>query len=125
MADETVRGAIAGRLPFRFHHRVLRSEGEVRLILGLGRVQTDAGGRVVKLVGTAQDVTEQQQALDALECSERRYRLLAESSSDIVATLLPEGTLTFLTPSVRWELGWEVKELVGRNVSELLHPDEQ
>jgi diguanylate cyclase (GGDEF)-like protein/PAS domain S-box-containing protein len=53
--------------PFRFEHRVIRPSGEVRTIDSRGRVEVDAGGRVVRMLGTGQDVTERRAAERLLE----------------------------------------------------------
>jgi signal transduction histidine kinase/integral membrane sensor domain MASE1 len=58
--DETVRQAAADGRPFAFEHRILRADGSERIILGRGRVVRH-GGEAVRMLGTAQDVTEQRQ----------------------------------------------------------------
>jgi PAS domain S-box-containing protein len=42
-----------------FYHRSILPDGRIRVILGRGEVVTDEQGRVIKMVGTAQDVTDQ------------------------------------------------------------------
>jgi diguanylate cyclase (GGDEF)-like protein/PAS domain S-box-containing protein len=53
--------------PFRLEHRVVHPGGEVRTIDSRGRAELDGDGRVVRLLGTAQDVTEQRAAERLLE----------------------------------------------------------
>ncbi len=53
--------------PFRFEHRVIRPNGDVRTIDSRGRVELDADGRVVRMTGTGQDVTERRAAERLLE----------------------------------------------------------
>ena len=53
--------------PFRFEHRVIRPDGEVRTVDRRGRAIVGADGRVERMVGTAQDVTEQRAAEQLLE----------------------------------------------------------
>jgi diguanylate cyclase (GGDEF)-like protein/PAS domain S-box-containing protein len=48
--------------PFRFEHRVIRPDGELRTVDGRGRAVVGANGRVERMVGTTQDVTEQRAA---------------------------------------------------------------
>lgn len=43
---------------------------------------------------------------------------------DVVVSLDPVGNLRFISPAVRTYLGYDADELVGRNASELMHPDE-
>jgi PAS domain S-box-containing protein len=58
--DETVRRAFEDGRPFALEHRTVRPDGEERIVLGRGRV-VRRDGRVVRMVGTAQDVTEHRQ----------------------------------------------------------------
>jgi PAS domain S-box-containing protein len=59
--NATVRRAREEQRPYAFEHRVLRADGSVRTVAGRGRVIVE-GGEPVKMLGTAQDVTEQRQA---------------------------------------------------------------
>jgi PAS domain S-box-containing protein len=59
--NATVRRAREEQRPYAFEHRVLRPDGSVRTVAGRGRVIVE-GSEPVKMVGTAQDVTEQRQA---------------------------------------------------------------
>ncbi len=58
--EETVSQAAAGGRPFAFEHRIIRPDGDERIVLGRGRV-VQRDGKVVSMLGTAQDVTEQRQ----------------------------------------------------------------
>jgi PAS domain S-box-containing protein len=62
---ETVERARETGRPFVFDHRIVLPEGGIRWTQSRGRVITDADGNPVRMVGTAQDVTERKQ-LDAL-----------------------------------------------------------
>ncbi len=52
------------------------------------------------------------------------YRLLAEYVSDVVFRGGIDFTLTWVSPSVYVMLGWSPLDLVGRDVTELLHPED-
>src|SRR5215213_1956905 len=45
--------------------RIVRPDGDVRTLAGLGEPVSDATGRVVAIVGTSQDVTERVRAVEA------------------------------------------------------------
>jgi PAS domain S-box-containing protein len=59
--NATVSRAREELRPYAFEHRVLRPDGSIRTISGRGRVIVE-GDEPVRMVGTAQDVTEQRQA---------------------------------------------------------------
>jgi PAS domain S-box-containing protein len=72
-----VRRAVEMGEPFIHTHRVVLQDGSEHVILGRGEVVFDDGGKPVRLVGTAQDITERV----ALE-REATARLAAESARD-------------------------------------------
>ena len=65
---ERVESAYGDREPFVFEHRLLHPDGTVRWSLSRGRVVSDEHGNPVRMVGTAQDVTERKR-LDELRDS--------------------------------------------------------
>ncbi|MEG4800787.1 PAS domain S-box protein [Microcoleus sp. ARI1-B5] len=59
------RGLDAG-IPFDFDLRLYRPDGTLRHLNALGRAETDASGKVLKLFGTALDITDRKAAEAAL-----------------------------------------------------------
>jgi signal transduction histidine kinase len=56
--------ALAARRPYDLVHRIVLDDGTERTIHGRGRVIVDASGTPLRMVGTSQDVTEQQRVED-------------------------------------------------------------
>ena len=71
------------------------------------------------------DRTHSHQMAEALQASERRYRLVAESMHDIVSLHEPDGRVVFISPSVRDRLGWDVAQMSGRSLYDLVHPEDR
>ncbi len=71
----------------QYEHRGLRRDGEVIHILTRTRVVMDPEGRVLKIVGVNQDITERKHAETALQESEEKFRLLFEKSADPILLL--------------------------------------
>lgn len=57
--DDAIRQAHADKHFSGFFHRVVRPDGQVRIMHARGEVVTDADGNVTSMIGTGQDVTEQ------------------------------------------------------------------
>src|SRR5580700_3465698 len=57
-AEEAVRSGVHSEA----EHRVVRPDGEVRTVQGLGTVKRDASGRAYEMFGTVQDITERKRA---------------------------------------------------------------
>jgi PAS domain S-box-containing protein len=64
------------------------------------------------------------EAEKALLQSEERFRLLAEHSEDIISEHTPDGTIVYISPSVKKVLGFDRKEVIGKQVLEFVHSDD-
>ncbi|MES2070564.1 MAG: EAL domain-containing protein [Pseudomonadota bacterium] len=59
-----------------------------------------------------------------LECSEKLYRYLVDSSPDIIYTLNVEGKFTFVNDRAHQLLGYKPDELIGKHYSVLVHEED-
>jgi len=84
----------------------------------------DASGAVIGLSTICRDTTEQVEAARALATTSRQYRLLAENASDLVVLASPDREITWVSPSVTRTLGWDVGDLMGTRLVDLVHPDD-
>jgi PAS domain S-box-containing protein len=120
-------------------YRIVRPDGEVRWILDVGFPVLDHSGRVVRVAGIAQDLTERRVAEEALRKSEqrlrelnatlerrvaertaelseseRRFRGIFDSALQFMALLTPTGTVVEVN---RTALAWSeitTDEIVGK-----------
>jgi PAS domain S-box-containing protein len=102
---------------FLFRHQ----NGTWRLMEGVGNNRLDDPS-VGAVVCNCRDITERQQAEQALRRSEERFRALVEKSSDAVALLMADGTIRYTTPAAARITGFALHELLGRSVFDLCHP---
>ena len=64
-------------------------------------------------------------ALEALQESEKLYRALVESASDMVYRTNIDGYFTFVNTSTARITGYEEKEMIGKHYSIFIHPDQR
>ncbi len=69
--------------PFGFTERIVRADGAVRILHSKGDVVCDAAGRPLRIIGTSQDVTEQELAEERLARQTRLYETLLLAQSQI------------------------------------------
>ena len=67
----------------------------------------DADGQVTRIIGVGKDVTVQIEASESLRDSEQRYRMLAESISDVIFSTDNQLQLNYVSPSVQAVLGYQ------------------
>ncbi|SQF95268.1 PAS:GGDEF [Paucimonas lemoignei] len=65
----------------------------------------DKDDQVTRIIGVAKDITEQLEASESLRDSEKRYRMLAESISDVIFSTDNTLTPNYVSPSVLAVLG--------------------
>ena len=90
----------------RFRHR----DGSWRCYDIREQVLTrNAEGLVTRIIGVGKDVTVQIEASQSLRDSEQRYRMLAESISDVIFSTDSLLQLNYVSPSVQSVLGYQAE----------------
>ena len=108
----------------QFRLRLIRTDGEERIVISHCKPERDQRGATVALFGVFQDVTESVRAHDRTAASEARYRLLADNATDIIATYGLDGVFEYVSPSIEGAMGYRPEELVGRSFWQFMHPDD-
>lgn len=70
------------------------------------------------------DVSETVQANNTLWNTVQRFRILTENSTDIVLTLDAQAICRYASPSTGVKLGYNLADVVGKSIFELVHSDE-
>jgi len=70
--------------PFDFMERIVRPDGEIRVLRSQGEVVWGPDGRPTRLVGACQDITERELAEAGLRNAEASYRAIFELSNDAI-----------------------------------------
>ena len=68
----------------------------------------DTVAQITRIIGVAKDITDQIEASESLRDSEQRYRMLAESISDVICSTDSQLALNYISPSVSTVLGYDV-----------------
>jgi PAS domain S-box-containing protein len=104
------RAAISQGAPHDLDYRIIRPDGEVRLIHEEGEVIRDESGTPVRMVGTLQDITERR----AAEAERTRLVSAVEQTADAIWMNDMDGTITYVNPAFTRAYGYEPAEIVGQ-----------
>ena len=94
-------------------------------------IDVDISSHTLNLLGheaaliVAQDITERKRVEAAVHASEERFRAMIENGLDDISLLDANGTLLWESPSVIRSLGYLVDTFVGKNIFEIVHPEDQ
>ncbi|MBB4798522.1 PAS domain S-box-containing protein [Brevundimonas bullata] len=109
---------------YSFKLRLLGKDGVERVVAAEGAAEKDATGRVIALFGVLQDVTERERLLRAAQTNERRYRLLAENTGDVITRVKMDGSSKYISPAIQQLLGWTYEDMSGQS-TDYVHPEDR
>ena len=75
--------------------------------------------------GTVEDITQQRRTELALQASERRFRAFTERSQVLTLLCDADGRIRYASPAAQRLLGIEANSMIGRRVTEWVHPEDQ
>jgi PAS domain S-box-containing protein len=114
--------------PFQIpEYRVLRADGSVRWTVGRGEALSDAasgGGKVSRLIGAVEDVTDRKRAEQLRQESEERYRNLVDMSPDGIFICRGERIVLVNPAALRLFGLTSSSEAIGRSPCEFISPDD-
>ena len=120
-SDRELPPLLVSDAPWALEHRLRARDGQLRWVRVRGKVVERAGdGAPHKIVGIHEDITEEKQARDALVESERKYRMLADNSRDMIWVTDAKLNITYVSPVAESMLGYPPDEMCGLNVRDLL-----
>jgi len=120
---QAVQRCVADGAPYELELRAMRSDGEIRHCIARGYPETDARGRVCRLVGYLQDITEWRRAEAALRESDQRFRQIYEHMAVGVAIVSMAFRIERANKAYCQMLGYAEAELVGKHLREITQPE--
>lgn len=104
---------------YKDEYRLTRTDGTIVWVSARGYAVRDVGGKVARVIGVAQDVSEIKQAEQALRASERELRLITDSVPAFISYADADERLRFCNKALASFVGTQPKDLIGRPLREL------
>ena len=107
-------------------YRIVRPDGSVRWVSDRGFTIKDETGKVVRIAGIAEDITDRKQAEIALRESEERFRELAELMPETIFEVDLNGYLTYVNRNAFNYFGYTRSDMKnGLNNLDMLIPKDR
>lgn len=115
----TLNRAVETGEPYKDEYRITRTDGAIVWVSASGYAVRDAAGKVVRIIGVAQDVSEIKRAERALRASEQELRLITDSVPAFIGYADAGETLQFCNKALATFVGARPEELIGRPLRQL------
>jgi len=79
LVQTTVTRSVEHKEAYNFYYRVIRPDGEERIVHSRGQLLSDENGEPIKVIGATQDVTELKRTEERLRATTAQLRALSES----------------------------------------------
>src|SRR5690606_4507962 len=103
---------------------IRNAHGDLRAVRLIGEPQRDEQGRIVRIEGAFQDITERKQALEGLISSQQRFRQLADAMPQIVWTANPDGGLDYISQAGDQYTGMPLNQSPQDRWVRAVHPED-
>ena len=109
---------------FEYEYRIVRPDGSIRWIKCRGFPVRDQSAKLVRIAGTATDITDGRLTALELRESERRFSDLLGNVELVSLMLDHEGRITYCNEYLLRMTGWSHAEVIGRDWLEIFIPPE-
>ncbi|MEA2382128.1 MAG: hypothetical protein QOH72_2099, partial [Solirubrobacteraceae bacterium] len=116
-----IENAVAERRPWSLDYRIVRPDGELRMIHARGEVVCDEQGRPAVVQGTCQDVTESRRVEDALRAAEQLFRRAFDDAPIGMVIATRDGRCERVNRRLSELLGYSEDELLGSMSVDMIH----
>ncbi|HET8686379.1 MAG TPA: PAS domain S-box protein, partial [Methanosarcina sp.] len=115
--DNAINEALKGK-PFDIDFRIIRSNGEERIVHAKAEAVFDEKNNPIRIRGTTQDITEQRKAEEKIQ----NLANIVESSTEAIITKSFEGIITSWNKGAEQVYGYSTEEVLGKSISILEPP---
>jgi len=126
---ERASGEIAKMLVGQFtgaaEYTALRADGSKFDIEVNGEFLRDENGRQVQMIFVTRDITDRKNAERQLAKTEENFRSMVENLNDVVYEISNDGTIIYVSPSIKKFFGYSPDELIGKNFFRYMHEEDK
>ncbi len=115
--------AILNNQIIRSDYRIIRKDGSITWVEAIGKLILDPNtNEPLEIIAISRDATERKNTEEILLNSEERYRVIAETASDVILSIDENYSIQFINPAIKKMFGYEPDEILNKSI-ELLLPE--
>jgi len=121
--NKIVQNLYANKGQADFEYRIIRPNGQERILHSWNTIEVDKDNNPIKMVGASLDITESKKAKQALEDSALEFRELFDSSLDEIYLVSPVSMkMLNLNATACKNIGYSKEELIGQRMFKIIPP---
>jgi PAS domain S-box-containing protein len=117
---QVVETAISHAQPYSIELKAIRTDGVIRHCLAHGFPELGSDGKVTKLFGSFQDISEHKQIEHKLQSSQTELQAILDTIPDYVLKVDPNGIIQFIN---RTYPGVTIAHVIGTHILEWIQPE--
>ena len=114
--------------PFDFHYRMILPDKREKTLHARGEIIADSSGNAIRIIGTAQDVTNEKRLERELIENQNFIKKIADAAPAIIASYnIKTGRYVFVNNSIKTLLGYEPSTIFEKGIeffTSIVHPDD-
>lgn len=120
IVEAKINDSIRNKDIFRFEFRILRRNGEIRWLAGVGKAIFSEKGDATHVVGTNVDITESKLAKEEIENLAERLQLITDIQPALIAYIDKDYRYRFVNDTFGKWFKVNPKEMLGRTLEEMI-----
>ncbi len=112
-------------LPYETEFRFLHTDGTIGYAFSCGKVERNAIGKIVRFYGISKDISKYKQALSALQESEERFRMMADTAPVLIWMAGCDKLCNYFNAVWLEFTGRTLEQEIGNGWVEGVHPDDR
>ncbi len=110
---------------YQYEARIIKPDNTICWISTKGRIFYKKDKTPLKMIGTLRDITEEKDRQQAIEASEKKFRLLADSMPQLIWTGSADGNLNYYNKAIYTFSGLTQQQLEIDGWIQIVHPNDR
>ena len=124
IVHEKLKESVRTHQPHNLDFRIIRKDGEERIIRRNAEVYTDENNEPYKVAGTGQDITTEVLLIKGLKEREENFSQLIQNAPDSIVAINEKGNIILWNQKATKLFGWENKDVCGKKLEDAIIPEE-